>query len=144
MPVDGSEHAKRALELASDLAGRYGAGLTVMHVLTRTGSFIPPSDLETYSRAENVRVTEADLVRQAAEELVDDARSRAGATGLKAVDTVIERGDPAAHIVVHAREHAIDLIVMGRRGLGDLAGLLVGSVSHKVGSLADCPCLTVK
>ena len=37
-----------------------------------------------------------------------------------------------------------DLIVMGRRGLGDLGGLLMGSVSHKVCHLADCACLTVK
>ncbi len=83
VPVDGSEHARRALELASDLAGRYGASLTVMHVLARPGSFIPPSDLEAYSRAENVRVTEADLVRQAADQLVDEARSWAGAAGLR-------------------------------------------------------------
>jgi nucleotide-binding universal stress UspA family protein len=33
---------------------------------------------------------------------------------------------------------------MGRRGLGDAAGLLLGSVSHKVVYLAECPCLTVK
>ncbi|MCB1819877.1 MAG: universal stress protein, partial [Gammaproteobacteria bacterium] len=34
-------------------------------------------------------------------------------------------------------------IVMGRRGLGDLAGLLMGSVSQKISHLAPCPCLTV-
>jgi chaperonin GroEL len=39
---------------------------------------------------------------------------------------------------------AADMIVMGRRGLSDLQGLLMGSVSHKVSHLADCACLTVK
>ena len=45
----------------------------------------------------------------------------------------------------HSSKHEKpDMIVMGRRGLSDLQGLLMGSVSHKVSHLADCACLTVK
>nr|WP_312860533.1 universal stress protein [Mesorhizobium sediminum] len=43
-----------------------------------------------------------------------------------------------------ARDENFDLIVLGSRGLGDVEGFLLGSVSHKVTSLASCPCLTVK
>jgi nucleotide-binding universal stress UspA family protein len=37
-----------------------------------------------------------------------------------------------------------DLVVMGRRGLGGIKGLLMGSLSHKISSMADCTVVTVK
>ena len=46
-------------------------------------------------------------------------------------------------IAGYAKANAIDLIVMGRRGLGAIGGLLLGSVSHKVTQLAPCACMTV-
>jgi nucleotide-binding universal stress UspA family protein len=53
-------------------------------------------------------------------------------------------GDPAHAIVEEAKGHKADLIVMGRRGLGSLTGLLVGSTTTKVAQLAPCAVLTVK
>ena len=47
-------------------------------------------------------------------------------------------------IVAFAKDRGIDAIVMGSRGTGDMEGLLLGSVSHKVTSLAPCTCVTVK
>ena len=58
--------------------------------------------------------------------------------------TILEDGEPATAVLPAAQDEAADLIVMGRRGLGDLAGLLLGSVSHKVSHLAACACLTVR
>jgi nucleotide-binding universal stress UspA family protein len=55
----------------------------------------------------------------------------------------VEVGDPAGVIVDIARARGADLIMLGRRGLGTLARLLLGSVSHKVIQVADRPCLTV-
>jgi nucleotide-binding universal stress UspA family protein len=46
-------------------------------------------------------------------------------------------------VVRFAEEHGGDLIVVGSRGLGSVEGFLVGSVSHKVTGLAECPVLVV-
>ncbi|WP_256432948.1 universal stress protein [Martelella soudanensis] len=42
------------------------------------------------------------------------------------------------------RERKVDTVVLGSRGLGDVAGLLLGSVSHKVTHLAPCTCIVVR
>ena len=43
-----------------------------------------------------------------------------------------------------AQDRKADAIVMGSRGLSDIKGLFLGSVSHKVSHLAECTCITVK
>jgi nucleotide-binding universal stress UspA family protein len=57
-------------------------------------------------------------------------------------DTVF--GYAAREIVDDARERDVDVIVMGSRGRGDLAGLVLGSTAHKVIHLADRPVLVVR
>ena len=57
--------------------------------------------------------------------------------------TALEFGDPAGILVDYAKANAIDLVAMGRRGLGTLGGLLLGSVSHKVTQAVPCACMTV-
>jgi nucleotide-binding universal stress UspA family protein len=56
----------------------------------------------------------------------------------------VEVGDPASAIVSVATAEKPDMLVMGSRGLGDIQGLLMGSVSHKVSHLAPCTVVTVK
>ena len=53
-------------------------------------------------------------------------------------------GDPATAIVKLARRLNCDLIVMGTRGMGKVAGLVLGSVATKVVHLADAPVTLVK
>ena len=60
------------------------------------------------------------------------------------VNTEIIEGDPATAIIDVAATRKSDLIVMGSRGLGRLAGLLLGSTSQKVVSHAACPVLIVR
>jgi len=57
---------------------------------------------------------------------------------------MVLEGDPAGRIVEAARKRGADLIVIGSRGLGDLQGMLLGSVSHKVAQLAPCTCIIVR
>lgn len=141
--VDGSEHALRAVRLAADLAARYGAPLHLLHVLTDTRSGRIPRGLEEYERLEHVALTEAELLRAAGEQMVETAAEHARAAGAPAVACHVVRGDPAATILAEATAIGADVVVLGRRGLGELSGLLQGSVSQKVAHHATCPVLTV-
>ena len=60
------------------------------------------------------------------------------------VSRVYRRGDPASEIIKAAKEHKADLIVMGSRGLGQIGGLILGSVSERVLHGAHGPVLIVR
>jgi nucleotide-binding universal stress UspA family protein len=76
--------------------------------------------------------------------VLQSSKRIAAERGVKEVKGVIIDSDPAKAILDCAKTEGADLIVIGSRGLGDLKGLLVGSVSHKVCRLADCTCITVR
>jgi len=139
--VDGSEHAWKALDLACNLARQTDGRLVVLSVYRHH------SPLETthslVKGREEIEPPDATLSRLA-RETVDQAVARATANGVADVEGVVKRGPPARTIVQTAKEHGADAIVMGSRGLGDVEGFLLGSVSHKVCSLAECTCITVK
>jgi len=69
-----------------------------------------------------------------------NAKRRIGALAA----SLIEDGDPAKRIIECAEKENADTIVMGARGLSDIEGLLLGSVSHKIAHLASCTVITVR
>lgn len=142
--IDGSEHARHATDVAADLGRRFGAKVTLLHVLAEPADFSVPPEVKAYSEIEHIKVTRRDLLEAAGQELLETARSKVVAAGVADCETVLESGDPTERIVARAAADQADLIVMGRRGLGDLAAMLLGSVSHKVSQAAACSCLTVK
>lgn len=141
--VDGSEHALRAVRLAAELASRCEAELHLVHVLTDTRSGRIPRGMEEYERLEHLELSEATVLREAAEQMLETAAEQARAAGIARVDCHVARGDPASTILAHAAALGADVLVVGRRGLGELSGLLQGSVSQKVTYHAACPVLTV-
>lgn len=144
VPVDGSDHANRAIDIAGDLAKRYGAKLTLIHVLTHAGGYRVPKELKAFEQIEHMRVTEHDIIESAGREILAKAETHARKQGASDCATMLETGDAARLITDAVASKGVDLVVMGRRGLGDLGGLLLGSVSHKVSQSVDCCCLTVK
>ena len=76
--------------------------------------------------------------------ITEKAEAIAKEHGVSRVDSVMAGGDAADVILNCAKDRNADLIVMGTRGLSDLKGLFVGSVSHKVSHLADCSCIMVR
>jgi nucleotide-binding universal stress UspA family protein len=130
--VDHSEVSERVLTAARDLALLSKGQVWVLHlrereVIPRMG--LVPTEPESDAEAE---------VTAAVDEL-----TAAGVTAHGVIrDTVF--GHAAREIINDAREHQADVIVMGSRGRGDLAGLVLGSTAHKVIHLADRPVLVVR
>ncbi|MCK6453036.1 MAG: universal stress protein [Alphaproteobacteria bacterium] len=141
--ADGSTHANAAIDLAAEIAAKLGAKLIIVNVIRHVGLDRVPEELRSYEQLEHLRVTERELLQGAADEIVAAAATRARGRGAGAVETLTVVGDPADSLLKIADERKVDLIALGRRGLGAIKGLLLGSVSHKVSQLADCACITV-
>jgi nucleotide-binding universal stress UspA family protein len=71
------------------------------------------------------------------------AKAQAEQSGAKRVQTSIASGDPSNAILQAAKEKNADLVVLGTRGLGQVQGMLLGSVSRKVSNLLPGNCLIV-
>ena len=144
VPTDGSDHAAKAVGFAADIAPKYGASIVLLHVLSDPGTARVPEEVRGLAKLEHVQITEHDIRQAGANELLHNAETQAREHGATEVEQVIEEGDPTRRILACAEARGADLIIMGSRGLGDLQGLLLGSVSHKVGHLAKCTCITVR
>ncbi|WP_299904809.1 universal stress protein [uncultured Paracoccus sp.] len=138
---DGSVGAERALEKAAELAKLTGAALVILTVY-RHHSMLEASISMVRGALEpggNLDAAMRDTARNAA----DYAKSHATDAGVAKVSAFIKAGQPARTIISVATEKGADLIVVGSRGLGSTEGYLLGSVSHKVTGLSDCPVLVV-
>jgi len=134
LAVDGSEHSLRAARVASGLANAMKS--QTLRIVVAYDP-IPVHLGDPYMQeAINARLTEAESIVQKALEAV-------GTTSAEIRTETLE-GDPAEAILEVARTHDSDVIVMGSRGLGKLAGLLLGSTGQKVVSYAACPVLIVR
>jgi nucleotide-binding universal stress UspA family protein len=146
--LDGSEHARAALDAAGDLATALGATLTLLQVVVptvpspgavaRLGAWglgaLPPAAVYEDDPA-------AELA--AARDYLDTV-----ATGLRArgqeVQVAVEAGSPAATIVDHAREQGVAAIALATHGRGGLARLVLGSVAYETARTAPVPLLLVR
>ena len=133
--VDGSTPSLRAVQFAADLASKYNAELILITIVPRLSPELEP-EVEQYARVEHIAVPEARLALAAADGVLGHARTEAVAKGATRVSAEQCFGDPAREIITAARDGKADLIVVGSRGHGRLAGLLIGSVAQKVVSLA--------
>ncbi|MDX1464230.1 MAG: universal stress protein [Halomonas sp.] len=140
VPIDGSVHAKKALSVACQLALQKGAALILLHIPEKLAH---ETLLVWGIGAVDLKASEEEL-EAAGRKVVDRAEQAARDAGISHVETMITQGDPTRTILDEARRRDVDAIVMGSRGLGDLKGLMIGSVSHKVGHAADCTVITVR
>jgi nucleotide-binding universal stress UspA family protein len=141
--IDGSAASDRTVEFAAELAAQCDAELILMTVVRNLHTF-PSVEFAAYVRDEHMQIGSADVAQSAAEAVLASARLRAQGKGVKQVSTEPTFGDPAERIIEVARDKRADLIVVGSRGHGRFAGLLLGSVSQKVVSHAPCPVTVVR
>ncbi|HAX70966.1 MAG TPA: universal stress protein [Anaerolineales bacterium] len=134
LAVDGSEHALRAARQAADLARNMRSKELRVIVSYDT--------IPIYLGEPNMQIAYVNR-KSEAEKILNDALKEIGEIPGKLVTNVLE-GDTASRIIESAEVHKSDIIVLGSRGLGSLAGLLLGSVSQKVVAHAPCPVLIIR
>ena len=139
--VDGSEPSMNAVRIACDLAAKYCGQLHIAHTPKPETVAFALGAVAGYHAVVDIPNTED--TEKAAAEVIAKSVELAKSCGTDSLATHIGAGDPAADIVAYADECGADLIVTGRRGLGALKGLLLGSTSHDVSKNAKCACLTV-
>ena len=129
--IDESEVADRVLAAARELAALSRGDVLVVHMREREPTRF------------GVTSTESEEEAQA---FVDAAVGKLTATGISARGSARDTlfGHTAREIIADAEANDVDVIVMGSRGHGDLAGLLLGSTAHKVIHLTHKPVLVVR
>ena len=135
--TDGSPGANRAVDVAARLAKAVGSDLTI---LTVGGNNITGAELRRLAAADG-DVSEA--LEAASNQVLKLAEKRAHRVGVTAPKLQCGWGNPAETIIDTVRREKADLLVVGRRGRGRLSGLLLGSVSQKLASLAPCNVMVV-
>jgi len=133
--VDGSPGSRKALSWAAAEAAGHGSDLIVVNVWEHT--LLPP--------AGSVSVSERyvpDPSQRTADDLVQVIKEELGDEPPVFVQPVVKQGRPAKVLIEESAD--ADLLVVGPRGHGGFAGLVLGSVSQHVAAYAKCPVAVVR
>ena len=137
LALDGSENSFRAAEYAASIMQYFpGSRLTIAFVDTlaiqiKMKGGVLPADFE-------------DMVDQGLKTSLERAEKIFAERQLPYNIKVLEGYDVAETICDYAAEYNYEQIIMGTRGLGNIKGIVLGSVSHKVIQIAPCPVTFVK
>ena len=136
--VDGSPQSHAALRWAIGEARLRRARLELVHAWTypHLGGWYEPASGRTLD-ADLVRAIEAE-----AREALDVALADVGGAEDVVVDRAAVEGSPSAVLIAAAKD--ADLLVVGSRGRGGFAELVLGSVSHQCAQHASCPIVIVR
>ena len=137
-PIDFSDASRAAMEVAADLAKRFGAELVLLHAYPIPGYTFPDGSVVASPKMMQ------DLAEQAQRHLEEwraDAERLVGAPRVTAATAV---GEPAAEILETAKARSADLVVVGTHGRTGLEHALMGSIAERVVRRAHCPVLTVR
>jgi nucleotide-binding universal stress UspA family protein len=131
--LDGSPQSDRAFAVARDLAALTEAAVTIVHVREM---MLAPAVGGVPRRIDEDEIEVK--IRSQADEL-----ATAGNGGELQIVATTSAGGPAHDIANVARDAGAELIVVGTRGMGLIAGLLLGSVTQRLLQIAPCPVLSV-
>jgi len=127
--TDGSSGADRAVDVAAEVATALSGDLLIATV----------ADSLAFEEAQQLARTEGstgDVLEALTTQTLKAAEARARHLGVSQIELRVGWGDVAKSLIDIATGSPVEMIVVGRRGRGQLAGLLLGSVSQKLVSLA--------
>jgi len=136
-PIDFSDSSKEALDVAANIASRYGAELLLFHAVPVMPRL--PQNVSIFEEGNYER----ELIKDA-ETRLDALVAKVGETGVKARSTVSLANDPAMDIVRIAEQENVGLLVIATHGMTGWRRLAFGSVADKVVRTAHCPVLVFR
>lgn len=139
LPTDGSPAAEKAVDACIVLAREIGARITALHVMPVLHLFTYEFDVTEVAHQQVKR--EAELHSQ---KYLDHVAQRARAAGVPCETLLKMSDDPYEAIIDAARDRGCDLIAMASHGRRGIAGLLLGSQTHKVLTHSDIPVLVYR
>ena len=136
-PIDFSDSSLEALDVAGDIATRYGSAVVLVHVVP----FIPklPGDVSIFHEGDYERGLIGD-----AEQRLRGLAAKLKEKGITARTTVGLANDAAMEILRTAEHEHADLIVIATHGMTGWRRLAFGSVTDKVVRTAECPVLVLR
>lgn len=157
--TDLSWSARYAFAYALNLAGKYQAGLVILHVLEEvpdldrkvTGYISEKDWAEIRARNEDEarqqligKRRDSGMIRDVLNKFYESARSETQTQTFGSDEIVLERGNAVQKILEVARDRECDLIVMGTHGQGTLADAMLGSTAQRVLRRSPVPVLVVR
>ena len=138
VPVDGSDNSDRALEFALEIGKRFESDVEILHVASKpVDVFNTTPDTLEEEHFKRIVLNKQEMLKEA-------LRHASALAPHLTVTTKLLEGNPANQILAEADEGNYDLIIMGSRGLGNIQGLLLGSVSRIIINRANVPVTIVK
>jgi universal stress protein A len=141
VPIDFSEHSKKTIEYATQLASLTGASMRILHVF-QIPDYPAAFYHGLYVEHEAVKI-HLEAAKREADAQLSLVAEEVRAHGLEA-EPIFRLGNPYEEIVNAAKEAGVDLIVIGSHGYAGLGRLLLGSTADRVLQYAPCPVLVVK
>lgn len=135
VPVDGSQHAKKALTVAARLLDSSQGEIHALNVCDAA------SDLLGHSSGARIEIDDA--TRTAGEQVITACLNVVD-TAHAQVHTLVKAGAPADTIVREAERLGVDAIVIGSRGAGNISSLVLGSVAYRVLHAAEPSVILVR
>ena len=139
VPTDFSDFSRPAMQYGCAIAARFSAELHLLHVVPDPAMLVP--EAAAFS-VETMQAQSESLVKDAQATL--HALPPDGWENEKPIVREVRVGAAFMEIIDYAREHSIDLIVIGTHGRSGLMHILMGSVAERIVRKASCPVLTVK
>ena len=131
VPIDGSEHSLKALDVAKELGEQFKSEIHIFTVL------------DTVATPYVVKIEVPDEAIETTGKILNEAKKNITPYSYD-IYTKYKKGNPAEEILKYAEDEDIGLIVIGNRGLGAFSRTLLGSVSNKIINNAKTSVLLVK
>jgi len=137
VPYDGSEPSRRAFQFALDLAKKYNSPIIAV-------TCILENYYEPYTETPEAQRAALHSQNIAASKLISMLEFQAKESNVEFKGLVLKTTSIVDALLSYANSNAIDIIIMGCRGLGGFKKLLLGSVASGISQYSKCPVLIIK